>query len=141
MITTPGISQVIMRIGAAWLPELRWLYPDRYTAAMKVARALRAARRRAGLTQSELAGLAGTSQATVCAYERGRKQPSVTTLSRLLDAAGSRLTVRGPAPAHPTAAELARTATELRDVLELAAALPSEPEPALRYPRLPDPRG
>ncbi|MDQ3092603.1 MAG: helix-turn-helix transcriptional regulator, partial [Actinomycetota bacterium] len=60
---------------------------------MDAARRLREARRLAGLSQAELARRAGTSQATVSAYESARKQPSVTTLSRLLAAAGARLTV------------------------------------------------
>ena len=60
---------------------------------MDAASAIRAARRRAGLTQGALAARAGTSQATVSAYESGRKQPSVATLDRLLAAAGSRLPV------------------------------------------------
>src|SRR3954452_16387572 len=54
---------------------------------------LHAARTRAGLSQAELARRAGTSQATVSAYESGSKQPSVATFSRLLAAAGARLTV------------------------------------------------
>lgn len=46
------------------------------------------ARRRAGLTQAAVARAAGTSQPVVHAYEAGRRQPSVVTLSRILDAAG-----------------------------------------------------
>ena len=47
---------------------------------------LRTARERAGLSQRKLARLAGTSQAAVSCYERGRVSPSVRTLARLLDA-------------------------------------------------------
>ena len=61
---------------------------------MDVAAAISSARREAGLSQAALAERGGTSQATVSAYENGRKQPSVATLSRLLAAAGSRLTVQ-----------------------------------------------
>ena len=46
------------------------------------------ARRRAGLTQAAVARAAGTSQPVVHAYEAARRQPSVVTLSRLLDASG-----------------------------------------------------
>lgn len=49
---------------------------------------LRTARRAAGLTQAQLARLAGTSQATLSTYERGRQAPSLKTVGRLLAAAG-----------------------------------------------------
>jgi transcriptional regulator with XRE-family HTH domain len=47
---------------------------------------LREARRRAGLTQRELADRAGTSQAAVARIERGRQSPSLETLQRLVRA-------------------------------------------------------
>lgn len=81
---------------------------------------LRDARRAAGLTQAELANRAGTSQATLSAYEHGRKQPSVATLDRLLRAAGRRLTTT-VAAREPTPAELEHMAAQLADVLDLAA--------------------
>ena len=46
------------------------------------------ARRASGLTQAELARQAGTSQATVSAYERGLKTPSIKVAARLLASAG-----------------------------------------------------
>jgi transcriptional regulator with XRE-family HTH domain len=100
--------------------------------------ALRDARTAAGLSQSELAERAGTSQATISAYENGTKQPSVSTLSRLLAATGSRLTVAPAAQAlvEPSPKELKRTARALSDVLALAEALPVRHAPRLRYPRL-----
>ena len=52
---------------------------------------LLAARVEAGLSQRELAARAGTSGATVAAYERGTKEPRLSTLLRLLSAAGMRL--------------------------------------------------
>jgi transcriptional regulator with XRE-family HTH domain len=45
-------------------------------------------RRTAGLTQTELARAAGTSQPTIAAYESGRKSPTLNTLSRIARAAG-----------------------------------------------------
>ena len=51
------------------------------------------ARSQAGLTQSQLAKSAGTSQAAVARYESGKASPSVATLSRLLHAAGFELQV------------------------------------------------
>lgn len=55
------------------------------------ARLIRDARRRAGLSQRELAHRAGTSQSTVSAYESGRKDPTAGTLARILAAAGATL--------------------------------------------------
>src|SRR3954468_23438199 len=105
---------------------------------MNVPATLRSARRRAGLSQAGLAARASTSQATISAYESGRKAPSVATLERLLAASGARLAVE-PAPApvvDPSPRELSRRARTLVAVLELAAALPTRHEPALRFPRL-----
>lgn len=103
--------------------------------------AIRRARLRAGLTQHALANRAGTSQATLSAYESGRKQPSVGTLDRLLAAAGARLTVV-PADARerePGPGELARRGRDFVRALELAEALPVSHRPTLGYPRLPEP--
>ena len=49
------------------------------------------ARRRAGLTQRELARRAGTSQSVVARIEQGRTDPGTATLARLLAAAGFEL--------------------------------------------------
>jgi hypothetical protein len=109
---------------------------------MNAGSALRDARRHAGLSQAALAARAGTSQATISAYESGSKQPSLETFERLLAVAGARLViepVRSTAnrgPREPGRAQLARAGRTLADVLELAAALPSRPSPTLRYPRL-----
>ncbi|WP_310963225.1 helix-turn-helix domain-containing protein [Nocardioides terrisoli] len=50
-------------------------------------------RRAAGLTQDALARLAGTSQSTLSAYERGAKSPSLAVAERIIEAAGHRLEV------------------------------------------------
>jgi transcriptional regulator with XRE-family HTH domain len=105
---------------------------------MDSASTLRAARRRAGLTQGALATRAGTSQATVSAYESGRKQPSVATLDRLLAATGTRLSVE-PLERPVVAvgdAQLQRAGRGLVEVLALAEALPTRHERRLRFPRL-----
>lgn len=47
-----------------------------------------AARLQAGLTQTELAERAGTTQPTISAYERGAKTPDLATLERVVAAAG-----------------------------------------------------
>ncbi len=52
---------------------------------------LEGVRRRAGLSQEELAARAGTSRPTLSAYERGRKSPTLVTVTRLLEGAGFEL--------------------------------------------------
>lgn len=105
---------------------------------MDTAATIRDARRRAGISQVELARRAGTSQATISAYERGRKEPSVETLGRLLAASGARLTVAPAATpvVRPSAAQLARAGRTLVDVMLLAEALPTRHERTLRFPPL-----
>lgn len=62
------------------------------------------ARSRAGLTQRELARRAGTAQSVVARIERGQTSPTITTLQRLLAAAGfearTELAVRPSAGSH-----------------------------------------
>jgi transcriptional regulator with XRE-family HTH domain len=55
---------------------------------------LQEGRRRAGLTQRELAVRAGTSQAAIARIERGRQLPSLETLRRLLRACDLDLDLR-----------------------------------------------
>lgn len=59
---------------------------------------VRKLRRLAGLTQVRLAELAGTSQATIAAYETGRKSPTLRTLDRLGVAAGLEVAVEFVTP-------------------------------------------
>jgi transcriptional regulator with XRE-family HTH domain len=54
---------------------------------------VRAARRRSGLTQRQLAAAAGVPQATVGRIETGSVSPRAETLIRLLGAAGHELSV------------------------------------------------
>jgi len=49
---------------------------------------LRQARKRAGLSQAELAVRAGVTQSVISAYESGHRQPSIPALAALIDAAG-----------------------------------------------------
>ena len=60
---------------------------------MASSRILRYARRRAGLTQRELARLAGMPQAAVARIETGRVTPRLDTLAKLLDLCGCSLEV------------------------------------------------
>jgi uncharacterized protein len=54
---------------------------------------LRQARKRAGLSQVELAERAAVTQSVISAYESGQRQPSVPTLARLIEATGFELTL------------------------------------------------
>ena len=51
-------------------------------------RMVREARQRANLTQRQLSAKAGIPQETIARIERGRVDPRVTTLDRLLEACG-----------------------------------------------------
>jgi transcriptional regulator with XRE-family HTH domain len=55
---------------------------------------LRTARRARGLTQIQLAQISGTSQATLSAYERGLKSPSLKVAGRILAVMDHELTLR-----------------------------------------------
>jgi transcriptional regulator with XRE-family HTH domain len=61
---------------------------------------LREARRRAGLSQVELAARAGTSQPAIARYENARSMPDLSTLHRLVEACGFELhlELRSPDP-------------------------------------------
>ncbi len=104
---------------------------------MDTAGTLRNARACARMTQQELASAAGTSQATISAYESGRKKPSVDTYERLLAASGARLRVElGRSRVRvPSRREHEASARKLAAVLELAAALPTRHAP-LAFPPL-----
>ncbi|HVE46361.1 MAG TPA: helix-turn-helix transcriptional regulator [Acidimicrobiales bacterium] len=52
---------------------------------------LRRARKEAGLSQRQLAALAGTSQAAIARYEKARVMPDLATLFRLLRVCGFNL--------------------------------------------------
>jgi len=56
--------------------------------------AVKQLRRAAGLTQRALAARAGTSQATIAAYEAGRKSPTLRTLNALAASAGLEIAIR-----------------------------------------------
>lgn len=98
------------------------------------------ARKRAGLTQAELARRAGTSQPVISAYEHGRRDPSIETLRRLVRATGAELALGvGPRaePDLPPAADDVERAARLVDVLLLADAIPHRPRrEELTFPHL-----
>lgn len=49
---------------------------------------IRLARSKAGLTQAQLGNAAGVDQQAISAYETGRREPTMPTLTRILAAAG-----------------------------------------------------
>lgn len=100
---------------------------------MRASRLIRRARQRSGLSLRELASRAGTSHATVAAYEAGRKIPTVATLDRIVRACGLELRVQlTPAPAG---ADREARGRELAEVLELAERFPARHAPDIEYPR------
>jgi len=99
---------------------------------MDAARTLRLARTRSGLTLRELAARAGTSHATISAYEAGRVSPSVATFDRIVRAAGFMLTPELTVDVEPL--DSGARGRELVEVLELAAQFPARHAPTLEAP-------
>ena len=94
---------------------------------MEPAELIKSLRRRRGLTQAELARRAGTSQPVVSAYECGHRDPTYSTLRRLVEAGGERLQL-GIGPPHTDlrpAADAREHASRLVDVLSVADAIPT----------------
>jgi transcriptional regulator with XRE-family HTH domain len=104
---------------------------------MDAPQALRTARRDAGLSLRELAARAGTSHSTLAAYESGRLDPRIGTLTRILRAAGYATDVDVERRADATDDERRAKGVELQRALELAAMFPARHSRALRFPRFP----
>ncbi len=90
------------------------------------------ARLRSGLSRREIARRAGTSAATLAAYETGRITPSVDTLDRLLAAAGfdAAVALTPRCSGHERGVELA-------EVLHLADQFPARHAPDIAVPAFP----
>ena len=82
---------------------------------------LRDARRRAGLSQVELARRAGVTQSVVSAYESGARQPSVPVLERLVAATGFDLEFSARAVAANERPLGQRLHRQREQVIEIAA--------------------
>jgi transcriptional regulator with XRE-family HTH domain len=100
---------------------------------MKAADTLRLVRHRSGLSLRELARRAGTSHATLHAYESGAKEPMVSTLERIVAAAGYALEVELAARPDSGEGRLAK-GRELVEALTLAAAFPARHARVLSAP-------
>jgi transcriptional regulator with XRE-family HTH domain len=74
---------------------------------------IREARRRASVTQAELAARVGTSQPAIARYERARSMPDLATLHRIVEACGLELGLElaEPDPQREAAARIARERT------------------------------
>ncbi|EHR50154.1 putative nucleotidyltransferase [Saccharomonospora marina XMU15] len=88
---------------------------------------LRRARRGARLSQTDLARRAGVAQPMISAYESGRREPSLPTLARLIEATGHGLSVELVPPPRdrfglPDTRLGRRLRRHRRAVLEIAAA-------------------
>jgi transcriptional regulator with XRE-family HTH domain len=99
---------------------------------------IRTARRDAGLALRELARRAGTSHATLIAYEHGTKEPRLSTLERILHAAGVDIEPR-MVNRIETVNGLDR-GDELMMVLDLASMFPARHSPTLEMPPFPQVR-
>jgi transcriptional regulator with XRE-family HTH domain len=108
---------------------------DDLTHAQSTATLLASARARAGLSLRELAERARTSHATLSAYEKGRKVPSVTTYIRILEACGNVVDIR-LLPRIRERDGIPR-GEELESVLRLAAQFPAKASRHLELPAFP----
>ena len=101
---------------------------------MDAATTIRTCRRRSGLTLHQLAEWAGTSAATLSAYEHGRVVPRVDTLNRIVRAAGFALDGKlVPRRTRGTDDGVTKD-RELQSVLGLAFAFPFRKQGDLTYP-------
>ena len=100
------------------------------------ARWLSLARARAGLSLRALAQRAGTSHATLAAYEQGRKEPGTATFFRILNATDHAVDL-DLAPRIRQRNNLDR-GEELLAALTLAAQFPARLDRTLEAPRLAD---
>ncbi len=89
---------------------------DKYGSEDVAAHVLRRSRQMAGLTQSQLAELAETSQSAIAAYESGARQPTLPVLRRMVEASGHvvRVTLE-PDPTLFRLTDVARQIQKARD--------------------------
>jgi uncharacterized protein len=101
-------------------------YSERMSSRSPTAAAvLREARRRAGLSQAELAARAGITQSVISAYESGRRQPALSTLAALVEATGYDLAIslrRQPSSLRALSGPVGRRVRRHRRTLVAAAA-------------------
>ena len=81
---------------------------------------IRTVRRRAGLTQAELATRSGVARPALSAYENGRRQPSVATLARIAAVCGAKVELTPRIDPF-------RNGARFEDALSIVDAMPSAP--------------
>jgi transcriptional regulator with XRE-family HTH domain len=91
---------------------------------------VRRLRSESGITQNQLALMAGTSQPTIASYEAGNKSPTLETLERLAESQGLEVAISF---IHPLTREDLRSLAYHRAVVEK---LKSEPTAVLRKAHL-----
>ena len=94
---------------------------------------IRTARGRSQLSLRALAARAGTSHATLSAYENGRVDPTTTVFTRIIEAAGWLL--EASLLGRPPEFEGLGRGDELIAVLELAEQFPARHAAELEFPR------
>ncbi|HVC70507.1 MAG TPA: helix-turn-helix transcriptional regulator [Acidimicrobiales bacterium] len=88
-----------------WRGEDAFARYERARTAIMVGSAVRVARRRAGVSQAELARRAKTSQPSIARLEKGQVSPTVISLDRIARALGTELII----DFEPVSAEAAKT--------------------------------
>lgn len=101
----------------------------------RTAATLRSARLDARCSLRDIAARAGTSHATLLAYEQGKKTPSVATFLRVLDACGFAIDFHRSRRIRRS--DGIDRGKELEAVLELAAQFPARHSKKLTFPRFP----
>lgn len=99
---------------------------------MDTALIIRAARRQSQLSLRALADRAGTSHATLSAYENGRVDPTTAVLSRIVAAAGQVLEAN--LLGMPSDIDGMSRGEELAAVLVLAEQFPARHTPHIQFP-------
>jgi transcriptional regulator with XRE-family HTH domain len=100
---------------------------------MDAALIIRTARVQSKLSLRALASRAGTSHATLSAYENGRVDPTAAVLARIVAAAGC--SIETTLLRKPADIEGMSRGDELVAVLELAEQFPARHAPTLGFPR------
>jgi transcriptional regulator with XRE-family HTH domain len=99
---------------------------------METALIIRTARRQSELSLRALATRAGTSHATLSAYENGRVDPTTRVLERIIGAAG--LSLEATLLGGPSDSDAMPRGEELAAVLELAEQFPARHSSRLEFP-------
>ena len=101
---------------------------------MNIHNAIKNARQQSGLTVSELARLANTSDSALAAYESGSKVPKIETLERIVSAAGFAIDIHLEKRMRHHSSSTGTKGEELEQVLALAQQFTARPNNHLDGP-------